>query len=70
MDLERGFCPPFPNPYPVVGGVSSVFKECDFGPRMEGEIYSKALTFPIDNLLLERVSSSSLDEASPYLDSR
>lgn len=35
------------------GGVSSVFKECDFGLRMEGEVCPKALTFPVDNLILE-----------------
>jgi len=27
-----------------------VFKECDFGERMEGEVYPKALTFPVDTL--------------------
>ncbi len=31
-----------------------MFKECDFGLRMEGEIHPKALTLPVDNLLLER----------------
>ncbi len=34
--------------------VSKVFKECDFGECTGKEIYPKALTFPIDNLLLER----------------
>ena len=39
--------------------------EIDFDARMEGEIHPKALTLPVDNLLLERVSGSSLDEALP-----
>jgi len=34
-------------------GVSSVFKGCDFGECTGREIYPKALTLPVDNLLLE-----------------
>ena len=34
--------------------MSKAFKECDFGLRVEGEVYPKALTFPIDNLFVDR----------------
>ncbi len=31
-----------------------MFNEYDFGLRVEGEVYPKALTIPVDNLLLKR----------------
>jgi len=46
--------PPFVEVNRGVVGVSSMFKDVDFDPRMEGEVCPKALTFPVDNLLLER----------------
>ncbi len=46
--------------------VSKVFKECDFGECTGKEIYPKALTFPVDNLLLKReLVAVHLDKALP-----
>jgi len=46
-------------------GCRACSRKVFFGECMEGEVYPKALTLPVDNLLLERVSGSSLDEALP-----
>ncbi len=46
--------PPFSEVNRGVGGVSSVFKEGNFGSHREGDVCSKTLTFPVDNLLAER----------------
>ena len=47
-------------------GVSKVFKEYDFGLRVEGEVYPKALTFPVDNLLLKR-ELVAVNKTKPFL---
>ena len=42
------------NPCHLLSPLVNNFVVNNFGERMEGEIYPKALTFPVDKLLLER----------------